>query len=92
MVLSWDRCIICQRETKEDLRCPLRTNGNIQGASKAYDFFLDNALEFKKLDALPIDVSIGDLSTGSLIENKASWHKSCHLQFSCQSLIKQEKE
>ena len=34
MALSWDCCILCQRETKEDLRCPLRTNGNIQGASK----------------------------------------------------------
>ena len=88
MALSWDCCILCQRETKEDLRCPLRTNGNIQGASKVYDLFLNNALEFKKLDALPIDVSIGNLSTDSLIENKASWHKSCHLQFSLSKLNK----
>ena len=81
MALSWDRCIICQRETKEDLKCPLRTNGNIQGASKVYDLFLNECFRrFKKLDALPaINVSIGDLSTDSLIENKASWHKPCHL-------------
>ena len=81
MALSWDRCIICQRETKEDLKCPLRTNGNIQGASKVYDLFLNEYFRrFKKLDALPaIDVSIGDLSTDSLIENKASWYKSFHL-------------
>lgn len=89
MALSWSRCIICQKTTAEDLRCPLRASGDKVDPRVVYSSFLKNVLEFNTVDALPVPLSLPlDIDEDVLIEKEASWHKSCHLQFSTSKLNK----
>ena len=89
MVFSWSRCVICQKSTSEELRCPLRASGYRADPEAIYTSFLCNFLEFNALEALPIALSMPlDIEADVLIENEALWHKSCHLQFSTSKLNK----
>lgn len=89
MAFTWSKCIICQKVLKEDLRCPLKACGANYDPRSVYTLFLNNVSEFNSIDALPASISIPtDASVDVLIENKASWHKSCHLQFSTSKLKK----
>ena len=89
MMFSRSRCIICQKSTSEELRCPLRASGDRADPKAVYTSFLCNVFEFNALEALPIALSMPlDRDVEVLIENDASWHKSCRLQFSTSKLNK----
>ncbi|KAJ7381361.1 hypothetical protein OS493_001489 [Desmophyllum pertusum] len=91
MALSWSRCIICQKTTAEELRCPLRACGAKLDPRSVYSPFLQNVSEFNSLEALPISLSLPldiNINVDVLIDKEASWHKSCHLQFSTSKLNK----
>ena len=88
-MFSWSRCIICQKSTSEELRCPLGASGDRADPKAVYTSFLCSVFEFNALEPLPIPVSMPlDIDAEVLIENEASWHKSCHLQFSTSKLNK----
>ena len=92
MALSWNQCVICQKHTTEELRCPLRASGDRADPKAVYSLFLKNAVEFNAVDALPVPLSLPlDTDAEVLVEKGASWHKSCHLQFSS-SKLKKAKE
>jgi hypothetical protein len=92
MAFSWSRCIICQKDTSEELRCPLRSRGADKSDPRSmYNSFLQNVSEFR--DSLDVILTVSltlplELSVDALIENEAAWHKSCHLQFSKSELNK----
>lgn len=81
MDINWNKCIICQQDTPEPLKCPLDSLG--AGSEAFYSSFLANVEEFRKIDALPTNVYFGDgISVDDLTSHHASWHKSCHLKYS----------
>lgn len=89
MAFSWSQCIVCQKSTPEELRCPLRAIGDRADPKAVYSSFVLNVSEFNTLEALPVPLSLPlDIDAEGLIENEASWHKSSHLQFSTSKLNK----
>ena len=78
--MDWKACIICQAETEENLRCP---KSHVScGALTVYTNFIDNVNEFRKSDALPVQLVWGnDITVDVLYDNVASWHHSCHIKF-----------
>ena len=49
MTFSWNRCLICQKTTKEELRCPLRASGDKADPKLVYGSFIQNVSEFNAL-------------------------------------------
>ena len=90
MDFNWNKCIICQQDKPEPLKCPL---DSLEAGSEAfYSSFLANVEEFRKIDALPTKVHFGDgISVGDLTSYHASWHKSCHLKYSISKLTRATK-
>ena len=83
MAFSWNRCIICQKTTKEELRCPLRAKGDRADPKLVYGSFIQNVSEFNALNALPVPPFPPlDIDANNFFEKEASWHKSRHLLFS----------
>jgi len=93
MELDWKRCVICQQEKPEPLRCPLNGPANsCENVEKIYTSFLGNVVEFRDLGALPVSVSFSDsTSAADFVVNCASWHKSCYLKFNSSKLSKARK-
>ena len=69
----------------DDLR--LQNNG-----PQVYSNFLEVVKKFSEIGAIPVNIQIsGDVTPGELIENKAKWHKSCHLKFSSSKLLRAQE-
>uniref|UniRef100_UPI00358EDFCA uncharacterized protein n=1 Tax=Myxine glutinosa TaxID=7769 RepID=UPI00358EDFCA len=82
MDFNWSRCIICQKDKDEPLKCPMKSlNKGIDGAG-AYKSFLLIVEAFRAIDALPTELYFGEETADSFASHAASWHKSCHLKFS----------
>lgn len=76
--MDWNQCIICQKKTKEVLKCPL----NAHGKSKAYENFLTCVHGFRELEQLPVPLMFGeDMDVNQLVTKQGKWHKSCYLKF-----------
>lgn len=92
-VMDWTKCIICQEETLKPLKCPMNSLAGTPAEKKeTYETFLSTVEEFRTLDALPVKLLFeSDISAEELIENKASWHKACHLKFASSKLSKAKK-
>ncbi|KAG5873611.1 hypothetical protein JTB14_011753 [Gonioctena quinquepunctata] len=82
MDVNWDRCVICQNDTGESLKCPLLAPGTSGGKTDAYKTFLRNVEHFRSFDALPVELSFEiNGNASNFASHSASWHKSCHLKF-----------
>ncbi|CAG9822112.1 unnamed protein product [Phaedon cochleariae] len=89
MDVNWDRCVICQNDTGESLKCPLLTPGTSGEQTDAYTTFLKNVEQFRSIDALPVELSFGiNENANTFASHSASWHKSCHLKFNNSKLAK----
>ena len=49
MAFSWNRCLLRQKTTKEELRCPLRASGDRADPKLVYGSFIQNVSEFNAL-------------------------------------------
>lgn len=61
--IDWDQCILCQKDTDEDLTFPdrsLRADKNL-----GYSKLAENLEEFKKLGRVPPDVNVSALNDGA---------------------------
>jgi hypothetical protein len=88
MSFSWKKCVICQKTTKEEIRCPLNALGETDPKA-VYQSFLTNVAGFKEIDRLPASLTLpADVNANVFLSNKACWHKSCTLQFSASKLEK----
>lgn len=93
MELNWDRCVICQQETAEPLKCPLLSPGSSRDKTDAYTSFLTNVEQFRAIGALPAELYFGsDETVDNFASHSASWHKSCHLKFNNSKLAKAKKK
>ena len=64
--MDWNLCVICQKTSDENLRCPLRN------CSDVYSAFLSNVEEFRELDCLPVNNFGNQGTVESFTHNKAS--------------------
>ena len=63
--MDWNICLICRKDTGENLRCPLdRRNCD---SRNVFQTFLQNVEEFRNLEALPVDLSFGPEFTADFI-------------------------
>ena len=93
MVLNWNRCVICQQDTAEPLKCPLKSLRASGDKSDAYKSFLSNVEQFWAIYAVPAEVYFGKEETAeSFVAHSASWQKSCHLKFNDIKLAKAKKK
>ena len=87
--IDWTLCIICQRETNEELRCPFRDHLEV------YSAFVKDVGEFRRIDSLPAQVHFPEEGS-ALLENQVKWHKQCHQKFNNTRLkrakLKRERE
>ena len=84
---DWKLCVLCQKKTSEDLRCP------IHNISDVYSAFLNNVEEFRKLECLPVNINYGDLGTvQNFVNNNAACHKQCHQKFNNSKLKRMQLE
>lgn len=73
--MNWKLCVLCQKETGEDLVCPL-DNPVIPRRLEAYRDIISLVTQFKEIEASPhpkLELPEEDL----LQKNRASWHKTC---------------
>ena len=76
--IDWNKCILCQTKTKEDLTCPMKSKRHDSGTG--YSCILNSLREFAKIDSLPFTVPVGlymNDNVGILKQNDAVYHKSC---------------
>ena len=91
--MDWKRCIICQKDVSEALRCPLSSStGTVDDTKQAYIVLLKNIQEFQSINALPVQLNLENETVENLIQHSASWHKSCHLKFSNSKLERAKKK
>ena len=75
--MDWWKCIICQKTKHKSLQCPANSTRKDPGIE--YSTFIEVVKEFKKIGITVIqflDDTKHDIEN-VLLENKASWHKSC---------------
>lgn len=84
--IDWTKCIICQEESNESLRCPTGSS-NTSTAGAGYKSLAENIQNFNKIGALPKSLKVFKLlNEGQDIEvtfrnNEAKWHDSCRLKY-----------
>ncbi|XP_045131595.1 uncharacterized protein LOC123516404 [Portunus trituberculatus] len=93
-ITNWNKCIICQTDTDENLQCPAESRRTDQGAG--YITFSENLARFHELDSIPVTLDIRRLDEGkgvrtTLEERHAKWHKSCRIKFNTTKLQRAEK-
>ena len=83
---DWNRCIICQTVTDENLQCPAESKRTDGGAVQIS--FSENLVRFQELDSIPVAVALdirrlGEANgvTATLEERQEKWHKSCRMKF-----------
>ena len=59
MELDWNLCVICQRKTSEDLKCPLKNPVKKGNKKDAYTNFRNHVKQFQDIDSLPVIVKFG---------------------------------
>lgn len=75
--MDWGKCIICQKTKHESFQCPANSTRKDPGIG--YSTFIKAVKEFKEIGITVtqfVDETKHDIEN-VLLENKASWHKSC---------------
>lgn len=89
--MDWAVCVICGGGG--ELKCPANS---LQGnASEVYQTFSNLVREFREIGELPTSVNFikqgFEVEAKDLLENRAKWHKSCHLKFAQSKLDRVKK-
>lgn len=80
--MDWSLCAICQKKSPESLKCPLDSLQEGTGL-KAYENFLKNVAKFRECEDMPVQLKFAsDVNPSVFVDNRAAWHKQCHLKFS----------
>ena len=90
--MDWGKCIICQKTKHESLQCPANSTRKDPGIG--YSTFIKAVKEFKEIGITLtqfLDETKHDIEN-VLLENKASWYKSCRDNYNSTKLKKEKKE
>lgn len=72
------------------MKCPADSYSS--NGVEIYSTFLEHVSAFKKLDALPVKIDFKKQdSVQHFMENRAKWHKACHLKFSRSKLLREQQ-
>ena len=90
----WDLCILCQDDTCESLQCPANSKRNDCGVG--YKTMEEDLTNFEKIGELSEKIRLNCFDDGNgiantLLEKKASWHKSCRDQYNKTKLSRSQK-
>ncbi len=84
-MMDWRFCVICG-DDGGDLRCP--ADSNQKNGLEVYTNFLQIVTEFQDFQ-LPAKVRFSENEDAvSFMENRAKWHKTCHLKFAPSKLLR----
>lgn len=91
---DWSKCILCQEDTSEVLRCPAESKLPTKGAG--YKTIAELLVGFDRIGCLPASINPSRLDEGNGIEetlqrHKAKWHDSCRLLYNRTKLQRAEK-
>lgn len=96
MSTDWTKCLFCQEDTAEVLRCPLESKRSDQGSG--YTTIADLLLGFSEIGCLPPSLNLlrldeeGNGISALLNQHKAKWHDSCRLKYNRTQLRRAEKK
>ena len=84
---DWSKCLFCQRDSEEVLRCPQKTG---------YSTIADLLLGFSNISCLPRSLNLSRLDDGegivaTLNHHQAKWHDSCRLKYNKTELRRAKK-
>ena len=96
VITDWSKCVICQVDSDESLKCPVSSNRVDLGSGAAYATFERDILGYDAINELPHSISVSRLNDGSgvcstMIHNEAKWHRSCRLNYNSTKLQRLEK-
>ena len=78
LLMDWENCVIYGGGG--DLKCPAVSY--LKNGLEVYGNFVHCVNEFEEVKSLPVPVDFkGEDSAETFMDNKAKWHKSCHLKF-----------
>ena len=91
--MNWQLCLICQKTSGEDLKCPLNVHG-YKDKSAPYGLFFDRINQFRELSSLPLPLDHLDknITPDDLVVNRGCWHKSCYGKFSNDKIERARKK
>jgi len=90
--MDWGKCIICQKTKHESLQCPANSTRKDPGIG--YSTFIRAVKEFEEIGITVtqfLDETKNDIEN-VLLENKASWHKSCRDNYNSTKLERAKKK
>ena len=92
--IDWKLCALCQETKEESLQCPANSKRTDRGAG--YKSLAEHLLLFSELGITPFAISLEQLNDGSgientLLNNKASWQKSCRDKVNSTKLKRAQK-
>ena len=81
---NWELCLLCQKETSDDLMCPAKSRRTDTGSG--YSTLAANLVKFEELGTLTRTLQLDRLDEGHGIEaamvlNNGHWHKPCALHY-----------
>ncbi len=85
--ISWNKCCLCEEDTREKLTCPAEHKNGGQG----YKTLAQNLPQFNAIGELPLHISLTRLEEGkgleeTFYERKAKYHHTCYLRFNDKNL------
>ena len=94
--LDWEKCILCQETTKEQLQCPRNSRRSDIEYGTGYNSLVESIHKFNELGFMPISLDTEKLDEGvgipaTLMKRKAKWHKTCRNIFSDMKLKRAQK-
>ena len=86
--MDWSLCAICQQQISEVLK--YRLNASLYHIKH---FLIEYVAGFKELEILPLPLIRlpENVTVQDFVQNKAKWHKSCHIKFSQNKLERAKK-
>ena len=69
MEFDWTRCVICQQDKAEPLKCPMHGPASSCEKKNVYSTFLVNVREFRGLNALPTTIYFNESVSATDLEN-----------------------
>ena len=91
---DWSKCIICQKDVSEVLRCPAESKRATQGSG--YKTLSELLLGFQRIGCFPRSINLSRLDDGNgiaetLQQHMAKWNNSCRLLYNRTELKRVEK-
>ena len=95
--MDWSKCLICQIDTEDHLKCPAYSNRTDLGSGAAYATFEHDIMGYDEINQLPPGMDLSRFNDGSgikctLMSIEAKWHERCRSKYSSTILNRLQKK